>query len=45
MVNKIIKGCSALLEEKCLRNCMIARLYQRMMAQTVSKKFYVYFTT
>ncbi|XKL61897.1 hypothetical protein PGB90_001730 [Kerria lacca] len=37
MVNKIIKGCSALLEEKCLRNCMIARLYQRMMAQTIKE--------
>jgi len=36
MINKVIKGCSALLEEKALRSCMIARLYQRVMAQTVS---------
>lgn len=40
MINKVIKGCSALLEEKALRSCMIARLYQRVMAQTVSIAHY-----
>ncbi|XP_065222543.1 uncharacterized protein LOC135847074 [Planococcus citri] len=37
IVNKVVKGCSALLEEKALRQCMIARLYQRVMIQMIKE--------